>query len=167
MSTRISNFEEEGNEMITRILVPLDGSEVAEGVLAPVEELANRLQAEVIFIRVLNLDSIFGAAPSLAVEQLEEDRAEAADYLWRLSRDWQEKGIDVRSEVVEGAPASRIVDYARTHGIDLIAMATHGRSGVTRLVLGSVTEQVVRESTAPVLVIRTNRELTNRRELAA
>ena len=150
--------------MIKRILVPLDGSELAEGVLPHAADLAKGLQAEVVFIQVVNvlspiqpMEPISGPAvmPLLSLpEDVEAERKAAEDYLSRVVTDWRAMGINACCEVVLDAPASSIVGYARSHQVDLIAMSTHGRSGLSRLVFGSVAEQVVREAGIPVLLVK-------------
>ena len=149
--------------MIRRILVTLDGSQLAEDVLPHVEDLARRLPAEVYLLQVISLSPGVAAAESglgavtnaeLVSELLESEIQTAKSYLSRLASEWQARGLSVQWEVIRGEPASGIVDSAQSHDIDLIAMSTHGRSGLSRLISGSVAEQVIREAGRPVLVIR-------------
>ena len=149
--------------MIRRILVTLDGSQLAEDVLPHVEDLARRLAAEVYLLQVISLSSAVMAADSgigaganaeLVSELLKSETQVAESYLSALASEWRTRGLSVKWEVIRGEPASGIVDFAQSHDIDLIAMSTHGRSGLSRLISGSVAEQVIREAGRPVLVIR-------------
>lgn len=152
-------LSEGGTQMIT-IVVPLDGSSVAEAVLPCVENLASRLHAEVYFIQAVDMRASL-ALEQTAIEpallphaQLDRDKRVAQDYLSTLAAAWQEKDIDTKWEVVQGPPASTIVEFARTHKAYIIAMSTHGRSGLSRMVFGSVADQVLRQSGIPVLLIK-------------
>jgi nucleotide-binding universal stress UspA family protein len=82
------------------------------------------------------------------------EQAGAADYLGRLADRLRGRGFTVERALAEGAPADAVVAHAERIGADLIAMATHGRSGLGRLVFGSVAEQVVRHAPCPVLLVR-------------
>lgn len=145
--------------MIT-IVVPLDGSKLAESVLPYVENLALRLHAEVFFIQTIEppqeVTAQFnpGAVAVVPEGVAERMQKEAEDYLSGLATIWQSKDIYAKWEVLQGAPAASIVTFAKSHKAYMIAMSTHGRSGVGRLLLGSVADQVVRDSRIPVLVYR-------------
>ena len=84
----------------------------------------------------------------------EEARAEARKYLTGVARQLRQKGLDISVEMVHGSPASTITEMARAADHDMIALTTHGRSGISRLLLGSVTESVIRKSGDPVLIVR-------------
>ncbi len=149
--------------MIRRILVPLDGSELAEGVLPWVEDLARRLPTEVHFLQVVGLPAdlqlvdLGGQAivdTGLLEEELDAQAKEAEDYLRRLATAWQSRGIETRWHMVRGPAAISIIEFARSSDADLIAMSTHGRSGLGRLVFGSVADQVLREAGTPVLLVK-------------
>jgi nucleotide-binding universal stress UspA family protein len=152
--------------MIKRILVTLDGSDLAESVLPQVEDLARQLPAEVHFFRAVELhpsalameagsEGMSGAEPmyELMYVELEAETKAAKASLARLTSEWQAKGIAATWEVVRGEAAPSIVETAHSRGADLLAMSTHGRSGLNRLIFGSVVEQVVREVGLPVMVI--------------
>jgi nucleotide-binding universal stress UspA family protein len=82
-------------------------------------------------------------------------RVEAAEYLSPKLLDLRDRGVDnLRAETLEGPAADKIIDLARATPGSLIAISTHGRSGVRRWMLGSVTENVVRHATSPVLILR-------------
>jgi nucleotide-binding universal stress UspA family protein len=134
-----------------RILVPLDGSRLAETILPDVRELAAEPQAEVILLRVALAHALPGVELTGAqVRVVEEAERYLADVEHRLAG----RGIRVSSVVRYGRAAEEILDHARTSGIDLIAMSTHGRSGIERVLLGSVAERVLREAPVPVILRR-------------
>jgi len=146
-------------EMATlkRVIVPLDGSELAESVLPSVEELAKKLDLEVTLL------GVYGVPPGVSSAGEGEAfigglRAETLAYLEKKAAELKSKGLDKVSCVAkEGLAADEIISTARRTLDNLIAMCTHGRAGVTRWMLGSVTETVVRHSGDPVLVIRAAR----------
>ena len=137
--------------MFHRILVPLDGSGLAEAILSDVVELATQHRAEVVLLRVASAHARIG---SDLTEAQVHAVAEAEGYLAEKEQQLADRGIRVSSVVRYGQPAEEILDHARTSGIDLIAMSTHGRSGMERVLLGSVAERVVRESPVPLLLRR-------------
>jgi nucleotide-binding universal stress UspA family protein len=144
-----------------RILVPLDGSDVSEDVLEPALALARRTGAALVLLRVCTPVYVVGrpfAAPaSVRLDSGEVDRKQeqAKRYLEGLAAQLGADGQQVETAVVlreQAAPA--ILDFAVETGADLIAMATNGRSGWSRLALGSVADKVVRGSPLPVMVLR-------------
>ncbi len=145
--------------MYKKILVPLDGSELAEKVLPHAAALAKESGAEVTLLSVVQLSLGFTATkleaiPEAAAERKAALKAEAVTYLEKIQRDLKEKGIRARTVALEGDVAAQIIAYAEQEDIHLIAMATHGRSGIDRFVMGSVAEKVVRHTTKPVLLVR-------------
>ncbi len=145
--------------MYKRILVPLDGSELAQKVLPHAGAIAKESKAEMTLLSVVQLSLGFMAAkleaiPEAAAERKAALKAEAVTYLEKIQRDLKEQGIPARIVTLEGDVAAQIIAYAEQEDIDLIAMATHGRSGIDRFVMGSVAEKVVRHTTKPVLLIR-------------
>jgi nucleotide-binding universal stress UspA family protein len=148
--------------MYERVLVPLDGSDIAEAILPFVEKLAGPVDAEAMVVRVvepLSAGEAFAAAGVAAADTLFLRQLEAKEYLARIERRLADKGIRVRTELRSGAPAAEIVAAAAAWNADLIAMATHGRSGLGRLLVGSVAETVLRAAPVPVLMIRTTTKL--------
>jgi nucleotide-binding universal stress UspA family protein len=149
-----------------RILVPHDGSAFAELVLPHAVELARRLEAELHFLEVIpppnpalySGDIEAGVAAELAVEEIDraqdELREEGRQRLETLVGELTSQGIRAQYTVLDGDPAREINAYARQRGIDLIAMTSHGRTGLVRAILGSVTDMVLREAVAAVLIIR-------------
>jgi len=147
-----------GKATIDSVSVPLDGSELAESILAPVVELAKAIKLAVRLMRCYSVaDMIYGYEDYSAglVALRERSKEEAVEYLKAKVDQLKEQGL---TEVVpltsEGEPGEAIIESAQALPNSLIAMCTHGRSGVNRWLLGSVTEKVVRHSGHPVLVIR-------------
>lgn len=140
---------------ISHILVTTDLSEEALRPFAPVRELARRLGARLTLLYVVPELHVapHGAplAPPITIPDLPRELAEARAALGR-QRDAFAAGVDVAIDVVSNESAARgVVEYAKRHAVDLIALSTHGRTGFRRLALGSVAEQVLRQSPIPVL----------------
>ena len=136
--------------MSERILIPLDGSALAESVLIQVRRLLSRSEGELLLLQVVTLPP---AAESDAGEPLDLLWARATEYLQNVAGRLSSEGLRVRSRVVEGFPANQILEAAKKEKVTLIAMSTHGRTGLSRWVFGSVTEKVLRASPVPVLAI--------------
>ena len=137
--------------MFKKILVPLDGSKLAEKILSRVEWLAKTHDGEVTLLRVALASSFPGSDP--VQHQLNVIR-EAEEYLAK-AEDWlRDVGVKVNSVVRYGNDAQEIVDHARDREFDLIAMSTHGRSGLAQFVLGSVANKVINTATVPILLYR-------------
>jgi len=142
-----------------RILVPLDSSGLAECVLPHVEAIAAGCGvAEVVVVSVVESAYYFaddGGAGTVDVVKLQQLREEnTVKYLEDVAKRLQAKKLNVKTAVLKGGAADAIVDYAKKNGVDLIAMATHGRSGVGRWVWGSTAEKVLRSTPTPILMIR-------------
>jgi len=145
--------------IINSIVVPLDGSSLAELILPTVSNWAQALDVEVTLIRAFEFpaSAYYGSAENLPdYDALREDaRKEAADYLKQKAESLIGEGVrTVSTLTVEGPAADEIIGCAQTAPRAVIAMSTHGRSGVRRWILGSVTEKVVRHGNDPVLVVR-------------
>jgi len=149
--------------MYKKILVPLDGSKLAECVLPHVGGLAACLPgAEVILVSVTERVTGFRVMDDysqplgerLVPEAVGKEDREARKYLDRIGKTLEGKGIKVLTEVLMGKPAEEIALFATNEGCDLIVMASHGRSGPSRWTHGSVTEKVFRAISAPILVVR-------------
>jgi nucleotide-binding universal stress UspA family protein len=134
------------------LVVPLDGSALAEGALARAAELAIDGKARMILVRAVVAHTHPGGDPIDAqVSVVREAEAYLADVEARM----RTLGVkDVTSSVWYGAPAPAIIELATRNHADLIVMMTHGRSGLGRLVMGSVAESVVRGTTTPILLLR-------------
>ena len=142
--------------MYRKILVPLDGSDLAEAVLPHVEMLAQTNGSEVILLRVaVNPAYQFAMSdPSIVGVLVSDMEAESEKYLKRMTEQLKSHGIAVTSEIAEGGTADCILKIAEQKGADLIAMSTHGRSGVARWLIGSMADRVVRTAKVPVLLVR-------------
>jgi nucleotide-binding universal stress UspA family protein len=147
--------------MYARILVALDGSQLAEQILPYAEPLAEKFSATVILLR-----ATMPVAPAVAAEVgiaggfvdptpiIEEERHEAARYLEQVADRLRRRGITVECLHTEGSPAEAILEHAQRSNSDLLALTTHGRGGLGRLVFGSVADEVLRKSPCPVLLVR-------------
>ena len=151
----------DGEAALKSVIVPLDGSELAETILPVVEALAKKLRLEVILFRAYVIP--YGAYtagegfydPVNLEAFLARLRQETIEYLERKTAELKHQGLAEVSYVAkEGLSADEIIKFARATPDNLIAMCSHGYSGVKRWVLGSVTETVVRHSGDPVLVLR-------------
>lgn len=139
--------------MFERILVPLDGSKEAEAVFRPLRQLFRRRDAEVILVEAIDVLKL--ASLDTPASILPGMESEAASYLDGVRTRLEGEGLRVRSQVVQGDPARALLQAAADERATMIALATHGRSGFVRLMLGSVTEEVLRRSPVPVLAWRT------------
>jgi len=157
-----------GEPTFQHILVPLDGSPLAEQILEPAVALGSLMVADYTLLRVIRpmvmgpydpADSLAGQIDPAAVQQLqrlyEEEKSQAEGYLERIAEGLRARSLRVRTRVVvHDQPAVGILEEIKAHRADLVALATHGRSGLPRLVLGSVADKVVRGTTVPVLLQR-------------
>ena len=140
-----------------RALVPLDGSPLAEAVIPPfVIKIARPLDLEVVLLQVVEplLPLAVESAPVVAPDMTDQGRAEAERYLTSVAGDLTREGVRVQTLVRVGTPAEQIVEAAREGSADLIAMTTHGRSGLGRLFFGSVAEAVLHQSPIPMFLMR-------------
>ena len=156
------------DEMFKRILVPLDGSRYSSRSLEYAEELARKFNSEIIMMRVVEpsppIPPTTGAAPDMvnpaatnisvkaALREEKTNRKRAAKYLARKAREIRVEDDRVTYTVHTGSPALSIIEFSKSENIDLIVMTTHGEGGIKRAILGSVADEVVRESGKPVLV---------------
>lgn len=143
--------------MYNKILVPLDGSELAEQILPHVIELAKCADAEVVLLRVPDVPTYdyLMTAPELGRAMREQSETETAEYLSRIGAQLRAQNLHVITRAAnDGAVYSTILDVAQDVHADLIAMSTHGRGGLARMVMGSIADDVVRHATLPVLLVR-------------
>jgi len=145
--------------MYSKILVPLDGSTLAEQALTHALDVAQKFGSEIHLVQIIVQYS--GAIVPYELDyQMTETFREAAireahEYLRRVERQFATKGVKpIVTKVIEGMVAEGILEYASHQGIEMIVMATHGRSGVNRWVFGSVAEKVLRASECPVFLVR-------------
>jgi nucleotide-binding universal stress UspA family protein len=137
--------------MFKKILVPLDGSNLAEGILPRVEWLAKIHGAEVTLLRVAVAHTFPGMDP---VQHQVTVVREAEEYLAKIEENLRSVGVKTEAVVRYGHEAQEIVEHANTRDFDLIAMSTHGRTGLTQFVLGSVASKVIHTATVPILLCR-------------
>jgi nucleotide-binding universal stress UspA family protein len=148
--------------MYNTILVPLDGSKRAEKILPHVERLALGFDSIVIFLRVIETDFAYTSPYSyytnagLEKAGREKLRGEAESYLGGLQGEFYEKGIQVRFLVSEGPVVRTILHVAKREGADLIAIASHGRTGLAQVFYGSVAAGVLHHADRPLLIIRSD-----------
>lgn len=149
--------------MYNKMLVPLDGSKLAECVLPHVKELAKDCHVdEVILLRICEPPVILADYPANMPhgweEHVKEETAfsqqQCSLYLGEVEKQLKAKGLNVRVESRLGNPAQQITDCAEENEVDLIIMASHGRSGISRWAYGSVAEKVLHATCVPVLMIR-------------
>lgn len=149
--------------MFEKILVCLDGSILAEQILPYAVEQAKRFNSSMVLLQAYMVSSMElaaatpgGTVVNSQVLQQEDQRLknEAAVYLEEVAEQLREEGLDVACVVLHGVAGDVIVSYAQNEPVDLIALATHGHSGLGRIVFGSVAGHVLRESGLPILVIK-------------
>lgn len=148
--------------MFGKILIPLDGSTLAENAVEPAFIIAQQQKSEVILVTVPVFHQVLipgsaGFGLALPDHTYELCREEAETYLARISDDRADSSLVIHTIVPEGDVAGAIVDLAAQEQVDLIVMTTHGYSGLTRWMLGSITDRVLRGAQCPVLVIRCER----------
>jgi len=146
--------------MYEKIMVPLDGSELAECVLPHLEGFIKGCHvSNVVFVRVVELPAVphYGEVP-IRPEMYEETesamKSAAKDYLDQIKNRLKYEGTELHSEVLVGRVADSLADYTAKNDIELILIATHGRSGVTRWARGSIADKILRSSNVPVLMVR-------------
>ena len=146
--------------MYRKIMVPLDGSNLAECVFPHVDAIINGLPVrELSLLRVVKPERVYAVSdspidPNLASSRESERKQIADDYLRSVAERFEESGVTCETKSMVGRVADSLVDYSIDNKIDLIIIATHGRSGVTRWVMGSVADKIMRSSKIPVLMIR-------------
>ena len=155
--------------MFKKILVCLDGSDLSEQILPYVEKQAKSFKSTVILVHVASEPLIvpigipgepgYPIRTKSMVKEMQQELIHFEEYLNKLALRFRKLKIRVKCEILGGSAGESIVNYAKGKKVNLIAMATHGRSGVGRTILGSVADYVVRESGLPILLIRPQREL--------
>lgn len=157
----IGQIERKRAAQLKRLVVPLDGSELAEKALPCAVELAKKMNLELILLRVYLMPGVAYPTGSYAPDWKlldQEMREGAGEYLEGKIRQSRNEGLErVSFRVLEGSAAEKIIEVARENPESMIAMSTHGASGIGRWVLGSVTERVIRHSDTAVLVVRAKR----------
>jgi len=141
------------------ILVPLDGSREGEAVIPYVAWLAFRLKAEVILFQTLvkGYHTLTSSGYEYVIypeQQMASDKALVKDYLSGVQEILKKEGVTSKIEVKMGHAAEEIIEFTDEVNADMVAMSTHGRSGVGRWVFGSVAEKVLHEGSKPLLLVR-------------
>ena len=152
--------------MYKQILLPLDGSDVAESALATAQAMGLAFNARLHLLQAFSYSDQFAlmrgaeygalgadSSQKLLDEVIAAQTAQVEEYLGRVTARLEAAGVAVVSAVEDGPPAEKIVEYAQAQDIDLIVMSTHGRGGVRRFLVGSVTDRVIRSTDRPVLVV--------------
>ena len=154
--------------MAEKILIPLDGSKIGEAALPYVEDLVSKLspsvKVELTLLQVVSvLTHYVGAGEVMAPisyteKEMEQIQQEARAYLNKVAEGISSEKVSVEVRVGTGNAAKEIIKVADEINVDLIAMSTHGRSGISRWAFGSVTDRVLRGGHKPVLVVRAKKE---------
>jgi nucleotide-binding universal stress UspA family protein len=140
--------------MLQKILVPLDGSPHAERVLSHIQRLKTPQTKTIVLLRVLKpYENVFVPASSPNIE-MTRLRQEAEEYLAGVKGELRQMGLQSHTHILEGDVATAICDVADVQDVDLIAMTTHGRSGVSRWAYGSIADRVIRTATQPIFLVR-------------
>ena len=150
--------------MFKKILVCLDGSSLSEQILLYVSKEAAGTGKKVVLLRavptshvtIIETAGVISSTPLIppTAEQFAAEENEAKAYLDSKAKSLQAMGIDAECVVIAGGAGEEIVNYAHKNKVDLIAIATHGRSGIRRVIFGSVAEHVIKNSRLPILLIR-------------
>ena len=140
---------------VRNILLPVDGSDLAELAVAPALEISALFEARMLLLRVVE--------PRKNADDEQHEIEEARNHLQGVAREFERKGVRTHTLVEKGDPVDEILKTLRFHQADLVVMTTHGRSGLSRLVTGSVTEKVLRKAPVPLLVVRAAKPARARR----
>lgn len=142
--------------MYKRVLIPVDGSEMAEGIVPFILDIAGPLDLAVVLLQVNRPipPVVLEGSQYIEVEDVESRREAAEAYLAGLAAEMKAKGVRVTTRVRRGDPVAEILAAANDEGADLIAMTTHGRSGFTRVLFGSIAEGVLRHAPIPVFLMK-------------
>jgi len=154
--------------MEQKILLPLDGSKVGEAALPLVEDLVSKLlpgsKVEITLLQVVSSLTYYIIAGEAGVKvpytekEMEQIKKKAMDYLEQAGESLKSKGATVKIKVGIGNPADEIIRVADEINANLIAMSTHGRSGISRWAFGSITDRVLRGAAKPILLVRAPKE---------
>ncbi|GHO98747.1 universal stress protein UspA [Reticulibacter mediterranei] len=144
--------------MFQRLLIPLDESELAEQALAVAASIARHCEGRIVLLECvvppIELGPYIGEPPILVKQAIEIDTQMAASYLKQVTQTKTLAGLVTEAKIEYGWPAQRILAYVEQQQCDLIVISSHGRSGLSRWILGSVAQKVIRHATIPVLVLR-------------
>ena len=144
--------------MFKKILLCLDGSSLAEQMIPYATSIAQQYSSSLVLLQVVNVPSALAAASAQGAESVVEEEMQrlaftSQTYLERLAGNLRESGMTVEAVTIQGSPGNTIVEYATANEVDLVAIATHGRKNIGRLVFGSVADHVLRHTCIPVLSV--------------
>jgi nucleotide-binding universal stress UspA family protein len=153
--------------MFDPILVPLDGSQLAECVLPYIVAFARSFDSEITLLRMLEKNQAGAPAQLFDLLNWQIKKTEANSYLEKTRALLQESGLRVKTVVLEGLVAEGITEYAQTHGMKLIILSSHGRSGLTQWGISSIAQKIILSAPSSVLIVRAHQMDTQVGELAA
>jgi len=145
-------------ELFRRVVVPTDFSDCAEAAWALAQRVASAVRSEVVLVHVFVEPHLYGETPFSADQTkrtIEEGRKWVEGELERWAAAARDKGLAVRTLILDGVAYQRVVELASEERADLVIMGTHGRGGVSRALVGSVADRVIRSAPCPVLTVRT------------
>ncbi len=152
----------EAGRLIKRILLPLDGSSMSERSLKIIEPMAVGLGSEIVLFQAIEpvryVPGFETMVPNVVLPSDDEIKLSAGKYLSEVASTLKQRGAKISSAVVADAPAEAIIDYSDSGNIDMVAMTTHGFSGIKRWVFGSTTQKVLQAGSKPILVIPTAKD---------
>ncbi len=161
---RVTEAALEQKKLLRRILVPLDGSKIGEAAVCYAVELAKKMAAEIALIEVLEPVRAVGATGiSYSIPEDESVKKSLLSYLDHVAQPIKNEGLKVSTTVLFGNAANKIMEYAEKNGIDLIAVSTHGRSGLGRWVFGNVTDKILHTGNVAILVAHSTVEWPSRK----
>ena len=141
--------------MYKRIVVPTDGSEVSMEAVNHAIYIAKKLNSEIYAIYVVDISPFVGLPMEGSWEMITEVlREEGEEILKKVKELGEKEGVEIKTKMLDGIPAEEIVRFAKEKNADLIVMGTTGKTGLERILLGSVAERVIKTSPCPVLVVK-------------
>ncbi|WP_456471829.1 universal stress protein [Methanocaldococcus sp.] len=141
--------------MYKRIVVPTDGSEVSMEAVNHAIHIAKKLNSEIYAIYVVDISPFVGLPMEGSWEMITEVlREEGEEILKKVKELGEKEGVEIKTKMLDGIPAEEIVRFAKEKNADLIVMGTTGKTGLERILLGSVAERVIKTSPCPVLVVK-------------
>jgi len=145
--------------MYSTILIPLDGSKRAEVILSHVEEMARKMGSRIILLTCVEQEVVYAGDQEVsAMVHKKDDMAQqtktAKSYLQKVQTKLEKQGIQVSTTIIQGPPVKAILAVAAQENVDMIAIASHGRSGLGRVFYGSVAAGILQRVDRPLLIIR-------------
>jgi len=153
--------------MFNTILVPLDGSQLAECVLPHIVAIARSFDAEITLLRILEKNQASAPAQLFDLLNWQINKTKAALYLEKTKARFQESGLRARTIVLEGLVAEGITEYAQNQGMKLIVLSSHGRNGLTQWGISSITQKIILSAQTSLLIVRAHQHDIQAGELSA